>query len=101
MKIPGPNGIITIHGDPNPAFECKCASSKMADAVIAAEENKEEALDNYSTRVDSNSPSTLKKPMMPSSGPATPETTTHTCNIDLAPGDSTKQVIMDTSTTEK
>nr|XP_051215918.1 uncharacterized protein LOC127333572 [Lolium perenne] len=37
MKIPGPRGIITVHGDPEMALECKDSSAKLADAVIADE----------------------------------------------------------------
>jgi hypothetical protein len=90
MKMPGPTSVINIYGDPNLAFECECTGSKMADAIIAPEENKEEALDKYITVVDSNGLSILKKPTMPSSALATPATTTPTRNVNPAPGDSTK-----------
>src|SRR3954447_16530089 len=69
MKIPGPNGPISTHGNPTMALECESEGGRMADAVIAEEENKQEALAKYTSGVDSNDPSILKKPTTPSSAP--------------------------------
>ncbi|XP_051216232.1 uncharacterized protein [Lolium perenne] len=35
MKMPGPHGVITVHGDPDMALECEDNSAKLADAIIA------------------------------------------------------------------
>ena len=53
MKIPGPNGPISIHGDPSMALECEIEGGRMADAVIAEEENKADAFAKYTDGVDS------------------------------------------------
>ncbi|XP_071678376.1 uncharacterized protein [Lolium perenne] len=37
MKMPGPCGIITVHGNPEMAVECEDNGAKLADAVIAEE----------------------------------------------------------------
>ncbi|KAK1681323.1 hypothetical protein QYE76_042171 [Lolium multiflorum] len=39
MKMPGPRGVITVHGDPEMALECEDDSAKLADAVIADEQD--------------------------------------------------------------
>jgi hypothetical protein len=82
------------------ALECECEGSKMANAVIAAEEDKEEALTKYSVGVDTNDPSILKKPTTPSSAPAAFNTSTSTRNVDLIPGDSSQQVAIGAGLTE-
>ena len=41
MKMPGPNGIITISGDYRRSIECARASSKLAEALVIAEELEE------------------------------------------------------------
>ena len=53
MKIPGPNGPISIHGDPAMALECETEGGRMADVVIAEEENKADAFAKYTDGVDS------------------------------------------------
>jgi hypothetical protein len=98
MKMPSPRSIINVRGDPDMALECE--GSRMADAVIAAEENKAEALAKYNAGVDLNDPSILKKPTMLSSAPATFEASTSTRSVDLVPSDSSQQVSVGTSLTE-
>jgi hypothetical protein len=99
MKIPGPNGPISIHGDPAMALECESEGGRMADAVIAEEENKQEALAKYTSGVDSNDPSILKKPTTPSSTPATFEASASTRRIELNDGDSSHCVVVGTGLT--
>ena len=41
MKLPGPNGIITVAGDYRRSMACASAGSKMAETLAAAEEFKE------------------------------------------------------------
>jgi hypothetical protein len=100
MKIPGPNGPISIHGDPAMAIECEQEGGRMADAVIAEEENKAEALAKYTDGIDSNDPSILKKPITPSSAPAQFEASAPTRRIGLNDGDSTHEVIIGTGLTD-
>ena len=41
MKMPGPKGIITVSGDYRRSIECARASSKLAEALVIAEELEE------------------------------------------------------------
>jgi hypothetical protein len=99
MKIPGPNGNITFHGDPAMALECEHEGGRMADAVIAEEEDNAEKLAKYTTGIDSNDPSILKKPTAPSSAPATFEASTATRRVPLNDGDSSHHVVVGTNLT--
>ena len=40
MKLPGPNGIITIAGNYKRSLECASAGSNLAESLIIAEEKK-------------------------------------------------------------
>ena len=40
MKLPGPNGIITIIGDYKKSLECASAGSKLAESMVIAAEKK-------------------------------------------------------------
>ena len=91
MKMPGPNGIITIHGDPDMAVECEDNGAKMADAVIHEEMDKAGELAKYNP-ADPNDPTIQKKPVHEVAGQATFESATLTRNVDLIEGDSSQQV---------
>ena len=91
LKIPGPGGVITIHGDPDMALECEENGAKMADAVIAEETDKEHELSKFKP-VDPNDPAILKKPLTEAIGQAAFGSTSITRQIDLTPGDSSQQV---------
>jgi hypothetical protein len=39
MKLPGPHGIIIVHGDPDLAMECETEGSRMAEKVVESEVN--------------------------------------------------------------
>ena len=54
MKIPGPNGVITIRGDPKKARECKDRNTAFVEVVLHAQEYQE-----------------IKKTINPSEMPAT------------------------------
>ena len=92
MKLPGPSGIITIHGDPNIAVNCESAGSELADAVIAAEMDHSKELAQYAT--DPNDNSILKKPTSDCAPPLTFEPTMDTKRVDLIDGDSSKQAVI-------
>src|SRR3954468_4216660 len=91
MEIPGPNGNISIHGDPAMALECESEGGKMADAVIAEEENKAEALAKYPAGIASNDPTILNNPTNLSSAPTSFEASASTRRVDLNDGDASHQ----------
>jgi hypothetical protein len=41
MKLPGPRGVITITGCYKKSIECARASSKLAEALVIAEEKRQ------------------------------------------------------------
>lgn len=41
MKMPGPKGIITVVGDYKKSLECAQDSSRLADALVIAEEKRQ------------------------------------------------------------
>jgi hypothetical protein len=41
MKLPGPRGVITITGCYKKSIECARASSKLAEALVVAEEKRQ------------------------------------------------------------
>ena len=89
MKLPGPSGIITIHGDPDMAVECEDKGAELADAVIATETNHAEELAKYAGNINKDDPTILKKPTTVNS---TFEATMHTRTVELVPGDSSQTV---------
>ena len=40
MKMPGPNGVITISGNYKRSMECALAGSALAESLVIAEETK-------------------------------------------------------------
>ena len=40
MKMPGPNGVITVTGDYKKSLECASAGSKLAEVMVIAAEKK-------------------------------------------------------------
>ncbi|KAK1665954.1 hypothetical protein QYE76_054113 [Lolium multiflorum] len=94
MKMPGPRGIITVHGDPAMALECEDDSAKLADAVITEELDNNAELAKYP--VDSNDPAILEKPTELDSPAATFKPTTDTRQVDLVENDSSRQVTIGT-----
>ncbi|XP_071681565.1 uncharacterized protein [Lolium perenne] len=89
MKMPGPRGVITIHGDPKMAVECEDGGAKLADAVIAEERDNTVELAKYP--IDRNDPAILEKPTELDSPAATFKPTTDTRQVDLVENDSSKQ----------
>ena len=41
MKLPGPNGIITVCGDYKKSLECSAAGSRLADSLVIAEKRRQ------------------------------------------------------------
>ena len=61
MKLPGPNGIITVHGDVDRAIECEKGNAVFAESVIATEQ-----LEQLKLQVDPNDMTIVKKPTLDS-----------------------------------
>ncbi|XP_051190604.1 uncharacterized protein [Lolium perenne] len=81
MKMPGPRGVITVHGDPNLALGCEDNGTKLAEAVIAAERDNIAELAKYP--VDRNDPVIHEKPTKLDSSAATFKPKTDTHQVDL------------------
>ncbi|KAK1608208.1 hypothetical protein QYE76_031881 [Lolium multiflorum] len=94
MKMPGPRGVITVHGDPEMALECEDVSAKLADAVIADEQDNSAELAKYP--VDRNDPAILEKPTELDSSAAAFKPATGTRQVDLVENDPSRQVTIGT-----
>jgi hypothetical protein len=92
LKIPRPNGIITVHGDFNLAQECEINGAKLTDAVIAEETDNTSELAKYFGKVKLNDPALLKKPHLEETPKTSFEPAVLTRQVDLIPGDSSQQV---------
>jgi hypothetical protein len=62
LKLPRPNGIITVHGDFNLTQECEDNGAKLADTIIMEETDNTGELAKYFESVNLNDPALLKKP---------------------------------------
>ena len=69
MKLPGPNGIITVHGDVDRAIECEKGNAVFAESVITTEQLEQLKLqvdpndiDRKSTRLNSSHRSLSRMP---------------------------------------
>jgi hypothetical protein len=94
MKMPGPRGVITVRGDTDLSLECEDNGAKLADAVIASEQDNVAELAKYP--VDNNDPAILKKPTELDSSAVTFQPTTDTHRVDLVENDPSRQVIIGT-----
>jgi hypothetical protein len=79
----GPRGIITIHGDPDMAVQCK-----NDDAFIAKEANKADELAKLTIGVNFNDSSIPKRPIIASSASVTFEASKQTRHDNVTLGDS-------------
>ena len=87
MKLPGPNGVITVEGDFNMAKECELANALCAERVIHREELKELAKETDVDEVPVAKETSLKMPENFS-------TSAHTKKVTIDPSDPTKQLIV-------
>ena len=85
LKIPGPNGMITVSGDFKKAQECKEGEAAFAESVISGEE-----MQGYRAAVDPAEMHTTKKQI--SDQKTTFKAAIETKKVDLKEGDSTKHV---------
>jgi hypothetical protein len=83
LKIPRPNGVITIHDDFDLARECKINGAKLVDDVIAEETDNTGELTKYSNSVNLNDPALLKKPHLEETPKTSFEPAVLTRQVDL------------------
>ena len=83
LKIPGPNGIITIHGDFKKAKECELGNARLAEAVLHAQELDE-----------------MRKDFDPKEMPVGPKPPSGT-DIKFKPGEHTKKQRLDNEDASK
>src|SRR5664279_4490915 len=84
LKIPGPNGIITVSGDFKKAKECERGNAVYAEAVISAEE-----LEEYKKEVNPKEMPAGQKP--PSGSDVTFKASKQTKKVKRSTTDSTKE----------
>ncbi|KAK1651599.1 hypothetical protein QYE76_069404 [Lolium multiflorum] len=84
LKIPGPNGMITVSGDYKKAHECKLGEAAFAESVISGEELK-----GYRAAVDPNEMQTTKKQISEQKNSF--KATIETKKVNFKEGDTTKQ----------
>ena len=94
MKIPGPNGIITIHGSREMAAECDNGDAALAEQACAEEESK-----FYKSQVDPNDRTVLKRPIAEEK--AKFKSAQDTKMVDFTPGDHSKQFAVGAHLTDK
>ncbi|KAK1670039.1 hypothetical protein QYE76_058198 [Lolium multiflorum] len=84
LKIPGPNGMITVSGDYKKAHECELGEAAFAESVISGEELK-----SYRATVDPKEMHITKKQI--SEQKTSFKAAIETKKIDFKEGDTTKQ----------
>src|SRR3954469_24611622 len=85
LKIPGPNGMITVTGSFKKAQECELGEAAFAESVLTGEELK-----GYRSMVNPEDMHTTKK--LVSEHEPSFKSAEDTKKVDLVPGDSSKQV---------
>jgi hypothetical protein len=92
LKVPGPRGIITVHGDFDLAQECEINGAKLVDAIIAEEMDNTSKVAKYIDKVNLDDPALLKNPHLEETPKTSFEPAMLTRQVDLIPGDSSQQV---------
>jgi hypothetical protein len=95
LKIPGPHGIITVHGNRNIAAECDEGDAALAEHACAKEELKA-----YRANLDPQDNTALKRPTTEDDR-AKFKAARDTKMVDFVPGDSSKQFAIGTNLTDK
>src|SRR3954463_4537737 len=94
LKIPGPNGMITVTGSFKKAQECALGEAAFAESVLSGEEMK-----GYRALVNPEEMHTTKKQI--SDHESSFNSAQDTKKVDLVPGDSSKQVSMGSNLNNK
>lgn len=87
LKLPGPNGNITIDGDGDKAIECEKGNAVFAESVIATEE-----LERLKLSVDPNDMTITKKPTIDAKDKF--QAAQETKRFELVEGDSSKTAVI-------
>ena len=95
LKIPGPHGIITVHGNRDIAAECDEGDAALAEHACAKEELKA-----YRANLDPQDNTALKRPTTEDDR-AKFKAARDTKMVDFVPGDSSKQFAIGTNLTDK
>ena len=95
LKIPGPKGIITVHGNIQIAAECEEGDAAMAEHACAKEELK-----NYRANLDPADNTVLKRPTTEDDR-AKFKSAQDTKMIDFVEGDSSKEFSIGSNLTDK
>jgi hypothetical protein len=95
LKIPGPKGIITVHGNKEIATQCDEGDAALAEQVCAKEELKA-----YRSNLDPADNTALKKPTTEDDR-AKFKAAQDTKMVDFTPGDSSQQFAIGTNLTDK
>ena len=86
LKIPGPEGTITVDGDRKIALKCEETDAAYAESACAAEELK-----FYTTNVDPANMTSLKNPTTEYDPPFKFKSAEYTRQVDFTPGDSSQK----------
>src|SRR4051812_33432057 len=100
MKLPGPNGVITITGDFRKSLECTSTDNNLADSLVIAEEKRQ--LDKVVAMAQAQS----KAPLPVGTAKRVDEETAFQSakdskKISLDPSDSTKFVVVGAGLNDK
>ena len=87
LKMPSPNGTITVSDDVDKAIECEKGNTVFAESVIASEE-----LERLKLQVDPNDATMLKKPTLDPRDKF--QAAQETKRIALVEGDSSKTAVI-------
>nr|XP_040258264.1 uncharacterized protein LOC120975660 [Aegilops tauschii subsp. strangulata] len=91
LKMLGPQGTITVHGNRKLALECEEGDTAYAESACAAEEVK-----YYKNNVDPADMTPLKKPTTETEPPLKFKSAKDTQQVDFIPGDSSQQFTLGT-----
>src|SRR3954449_11397769 len=94
LKIPGPNGMITVTGSFKKAQECELGEAAFAESILSGEELK-----GYRALVNREKMHTKKKQV--SDHEPSFKSAQDTKKVDLVPGDSSKQVSVGSNLNQK
>ena len=95
LKIPGPKGIITVHGNREIAAECDEGDAALAEQTCAKEELKA-----YRSNLDSQDNTALNRPTTEDDR-AKFKAAKDTKMVDFVPGDSSKQFAIGSNLSDK
>ena len=87
MKIPGPRGIITVHGDLDKSIECEQGNAVYAENAVSVEE-----LEKLKLEVDPADMTSVKRPTLETG--LTFQSAQDTKRIYLVPGSSAQQAVL-------